>query len=79
MSKVYVAIHRVPVSLTKYKQISFNIKMVVIMLISWYSRNSLNEGDEMIVRSKQQLDAKKPLPKHTQALRYFMLSRIINR
>ena len=49
------------------------------MLISWYLRNSLNEGDEMIVRSKQQLDAKKPLPKHTQALRYFMLSRIINR
>ena len=35
------------------------------MLISWYLRNSLNEGDEMIVRSKQQLDAKKPLPKHT--------------
>ena len=29
------------------------------MLISWYSRNSLNEGDEMIVRSKQQLGAKK--------------------
>ena len=49
------------------------------MLISWYSRNTLNEGDEMIVRSKQQLGAKKTLPKNTQALRYFMLSRIINR
>ena len=33
----------------------------------------------MMVRSKQQLGAKKPLPKHRQALRYFMPSRIINR
>ena len=36
------------------------------MLISWYSRNTLNEGDEMIVRSKQQLGAKKnSSKKHT--------------
>ena len=33
----------------------------------------------MIVRSKQQLGAKKTLPTHTQALKYFMLSRIITR